>query len=92
MRTEKNLQDYLFRQAKMRSIFCRKMQATGRRGFPDVMLINDRVVFIELKSPSGAGKLSEIQEREIARLKHAGADVRVIDTIEGVDDVIAQFT
>lgn len=92
MKTEAHLQAYLFQQAKMRQIFCRKMQAAGRRGFPDVMLINDRVVFVELKSPSGTGRLSALQDREIMRLRHAGADVRIIDTKEAVDDLIEELT
>ena len=92
MKTEAHLQGYLFRQAKRHKIFCRKMQATGRRGFPDVMLVNDRVVFIELKSPSGTGRLSALQFVEIGLLRHAGADVRIIDTKEGVDDLINELT
>jgi len=92
MKTEAHLQGYLFRQAKRHIIFCIKMQATGRRGFPDVMLVNDRVVFVELKSPSGTGRLSALQKREIELLRHAGADVRIIDTKEGVDDLIRELT
>lgn len=92
MRTEAHLQAYLFRQAKRHQIFCRKMEASGRRGFPDVLLINDRVVFIELKSPAGTGRLSALQIVEIKLLRHAGADVRIIDTKEAVDDLIAELT
>jgi hypothetical protein len=92
MKTEAGLQLYLFRQAKMHQIFCRKMEASGRRGFPDVLLINDRVVFVELKTPAGTGRLSALQKREIDLLRRAGADVRVIDTVEGVDDLIAELT
>ena len=91
MKTEAHLQGYLFRQAKRHKIFCRKMQATGRRGFPDVMLVNDRVVFVELKTPAGTGRLSALQKREIELLRHAGADVRIIDTKEGVDDLINEI-
>ena len=92
MKTEAHLQAYLFRQAKMHQIFCRKMQASGRRGFPDVLLINDRVVFVELKTPAGTGRLSALQKREIELLRHAGADVRVISTKEEADDLIKNLT
>ena len=92
MKTEAHLQAYLFRQAKMYQIFCRKMQASGRRGFPDVLLINDRVVFVELKTPAGTGRLSALQKPEIDRLRHAGADVRVIATKEDVDGLIEELT
>ena len=56
------------------------------------MLVNDRVVFVELKTPAGTGRLSALQKREIELLRHAGADVRIIDTVEGVDDLIAELT
>ena len=92
MKTEDHLKGYLFRQAKRHIIFCRKMQATGRRGFPDVMLVNDRVVFIELKTPAGTGRLAALQIVEIRLLRRAGADVRIIDTKEAVDDLINELT
>lgn len=92
MKTEAHLQAYLFRQAKMHQIFCRKMQASGRRGFPDVLLVNDRVVFVELKTPAGTGRLSALQKREIELLRHAGADVRVISEKGEVDDLIKDLT
>ena len=42
-------------------------------GFPDLVLVRDRVVFVELKAE--AGRLSEAQARWLARLGAAGADV-----------------
>jgi hypothetical protein len=44
-------------------------------GFPDLVLVRDRVLFIELKSE--AGRLSQAQAEWLAALGRAGAEVRV---------------
>jgi|TARA_R110000803_G_scaffold66841_1_gene128433 Holliday junction resolvase-like predicted endonuclease len=92
MLTEKHLQNYLFKLAEANGIYCRKMETTARRGFPDVMMIhNGKVVFVELKSPSTGGSLSKLQERELKRLSKAGANTFVTNTKEGVDNVVAKL-
>jgi hypothetical protein len=45
-------------------------------GFPDLVLVRDRVLFLELKS--ARGRLSAAQNKWIAALGAAGADARVI--------------
>jgi hypothetical protein len=42
-------------------------------GFPDLVLVRERIIFVELKSATG--RLSAEQERWIARLQTAGAVV-----------------
>ena len=87
--SEKDLQRYLIAHAESHDIFCRKVQAVGHVGFPDVFLArNGRIVLVELKSPSGKGRLSKKQEKEIERLRNEGINVYVIDSYAGVDDVI----
>lgn len=44
-------------------------------GFPDLVLVRDRVVFAELKREKG--KLSDAQEQWIAALHAAGAEIYV---------------
>lgn len=62
--------------AQQNGILVRKVQWLGRRGAPDrLFMANGLAVFIEFKSPTG--KLSKIQEREIARLREAGMLVQV---------------
>jgi hypothetical protein len=63
----------------------RKLAYIGRRGAPDRLLVlpGGRVFFVELKRP-GAGA-ADHQAREHKRLRRAGADVRVLDTLEAVD-------
>mgnify|MGYP003630000631 FL=1 len=87
--SERNLQRYLIISAELHDIFCRKIQAVGHVGFPDVFLArNGRIVLVELKSPTGKGRLSKKQEKEIERLQNAGINVYLIDSCAGVDDVI----
>ena len=87
--SERNLQRYLIISAELHDIFCRKVQAIGHVGFPDVFLArNGRIVLVELKSPSGKGRLSKKQEKEIERLRNEDINVYVIDSYAGADDVI----
>ena len=87
--SERNLQRYLIVSAELHDIFCRKVQAIGHVGFPDMFLArNGRIVLVELKSPTGKGRLSKKQEKEIERLRNEGINVYVIDSYAGVDDVI----
>lgn len=89
MASEKHLQNYLFKRADEYNIFCRKVSAEGHVGFPDAFLVfAGRAALVELKSPTGKGRLSKKQEREIARLREQGMNVYVVDTYEGVDNVI----
>jgi len=89
MTSEKSLQDYLLKKAKWNGIYARKLVAVGHTGFPDVLLvIHGHAIFVELKSPSGKGRLSKKQEKEIERLRNEGINVYVIDSYAGADDVI----
>ena len=88
-KSEKNLQRYLIINAKLHDVFCRKVQAIGHVGFPDMFLArNGRIVLVEMKSPTGKGRLSKKQEKEIERLRNEGINVYVIDSYAGADDVI----
>lgn len=69
-----------------------KWTAPGTAGVPDriVFLPAGVVVFVELKAP---GKVSTaLQVRIQQMLKDLGADVRVIDSLEAVDRLIASKT
>ena len=75
--------------AEAHEIYCRKVVAVSRTGFPDIFLArHGRIVLVELKSPTGRGRLSKKQGREIERLKNVRINVYVIDSYEGAADVI----
>lgn len=86
---EAALQRYLIRTALARGMYARKVVAVGRTGFPDVLLaFAGRIYLVEVKNPSGRGRVSAKQKSEHAHLKRAGVDVRVIANKGEVDDYI----
>ena len=89
---EGHLEKYLNNRYKDAGVFQRKIKCAGRRGFPDRFLAkNGRLILIELKHDGGTGVLSVLQEREIARLRAVGVDVRVIDNKREIDDAIERL-
>ena len=88
-KSEKYLQHYLILRAELHDIYARKVRAVGHVGFPDVFLAHKgRIVLVELKSPTGKGRLSRKQEKEIERLRDEGINVHVIDNHEEADEII----
>lgn len=93
MKNERQLQEYVKKQAKINGIGFYKMQCVGRTGFPDVMLaFKGRAVFIELKSPADTGRLSPRQTIMINELITKGQEVYVIKNKEAVDAIITNLT
>lgn len=70
---------------------CRKVQWIGRRGAPDrlVMLPNvaRSAIWVELKAPGEKAKPH--QKREHDRMRAMGQRVVVIDSIEGVEELLS---
>ena len=89
---ESEIEKYLVKRVKELGGEVRKVKWIGRRGAPDrlVMLPNywlHRVLWVELKA---TGKVPEPhQYREHKRLAAMGQRVVVIDSIEGVDALLA---
>ena len=82
MQTEKNLQDYIMKECKKRNILCHKMESRTSRGWPDLLLMfGGQTVFIEVKSPSGTGKLSPHQVRTIHDIDCHGGWTWVVDSV-----------
>lgn len=92
MPREALLQKYLFQRCRDYNVYGRKIVTKGRRGFPDVMLAyKGQVIFVELKSPTGRGKLSELQALEIDRLERAGLTVKIVASKKEADSVIREI-
>ena len=62
-----------------------KFTSPGRRSVPDrlVTLPGNRIIFVELKSPDK--RPTELQQRDHARRRALGCDVRVINSIDQIE-------
>jgi len=92
MSPERKLEAYLVDRCKKLGFLCRKVQWLGRNGAPDrvVFMPGGKVLWIELKSPSG--RVSKIQELEFSRMEDLGHDVWVAYTAEQIDGLLAGDT
>jgi hypothetical protein len=89
MISEKMLQHAIITLAKKRGVFVAKMEAIGQRGFPDLLLIaNGRSLYMEIKSPTGKGRLSALQVRMIENMRNHGAQVVVVSDFDDAAKLI----
>jgi hypothetical protein len=67
-----------------------KWPASVNAGVPDrIVILGGRTVFVEIKRPGG--KTSPIQRHMHDRLRRAGADVRVMDSIDAIRSLINEL-
>lgn len=77
---EDAVESYVVTQAENAGWFCRKLSWIGRIGAPDRVFAKDgRTVWIEFKRPKKGA--AEMQAREHKRMRDAGMEVHVCDTI-----------
>lgn len=97
---ESTIENYLVERVKALGGEVRKVQWLGRRGAPDrLVMLPMRMqadaclpkfpdtIWVELKAPGEKAKPH--QKREHDRMRTMGQRVEVIDSIEGVDEVLA---
>lgn len=97
---ESEIEKYLVKRVKELGGECRKVQWLGRRGAPDRVVMLPlfcyemdpyvarpaQTIWVELKAP---GKKPEPhQAREHERMRKMGQRVVVLDSIEGVDELL----
>lgn len=82
---EREIEGYLRLEVKRLGGIAFKFTSPGNAGVPDRLIVmpGNRIYFAELKRPGG--KTSQLQNRQIGRLKDLGCNVSVIDSKEGVD-------
>lgn len=96
MTRERDIEKYLVDRVKELGGECRKVVWQGRKGAPDrlVMLPLAKdgahwvipTIWIELKAPGEKCKPHQIREHE--RMRAMGQRVEVVDSFEGVDEVL----
>lgn len=82
---EKHIEAALVRRVKKLGGLCEKFTSPSARSVPDriVTMPGGVIIFVELKATGK--KPTELQERDHARRRALGCDVRVINTKEGAD-------
>lgn len=91
---ERDIEKYLVNRVKELGGEVRKVKWIGRRGAPDRLvmlpmksLYTRTAIWVELKAPGVKPEAYQIREHE--RMRAMGQTVAVIDSIEGVDELLA---
>lgn len=88
MTRESTIEQYLVEQVKAKGGEVRKVKWIGRNGAPDrIVMLPDRTIWVELKAPGEKCRPHQIREHE--RMRRMGQRVEVVDSFEGVDEVLA---
>lgn len=84
---ERDIENYLCRKVRRAGGDVRKVRWINRRGAPDrLVLLPDKVVWVELKAPGQKAKPHQLREHE--RLRKFGLVVLVIDSYEQIEELI----
>lgn len=88
---EKDIEQYLVKQAKAAGGKAYKFVSPGNNGVPDriVMLPGGKIAFAELKAPGK--KPTALQVNQQRFIRNQGLPVTVIDSKEGADSLIAKM-
>ena len=88
---ERDIERYLVRQAKSLQGEVRKVKWIQRSGAPDRLLMMPKgiLVWVELKAPGEKPEPHQLREHE--RMRKMGQRVEVIDSLEGVDNLMGEF-
>ena len=86
---ESEIEKYLVKRVKELGGEVRKVKWIGRHGAPDrlVMMPPNHTKWVELKTPGEIAKPHQLREHK--RMQAMGQRVEVIDSIEGVDALLA---
>lgn len=90
MMLEHQVETYLLTRCRQVGFLCWKFRSPTRDGVPDrVVIAPAGTIFVEVKRPDG--RLRRLQEITAAKMRTRGAEVHVIDTVAGVDELVAQL-
>jgi hypothetical protein len=90
---ERDIEDYLVKRVKAMGGEVRKIKWIGRRGAPDRLVMlpawalgSGVSAWVELKAPGEKAKPHQAREHE--RMRAMGQRVEVIDSLEGVEELL----
>ena len=86
---ERDIESRLMRAVREAGGTAYKFVSPGHSGVPDRMCVFPpfgRIVFVELKAPGK--RPTKLQQAEIRRLREAGCRVAVVDSVEGIAEVL----
>lgn len=84
---ESEIEKYLVKRVQALGGEVRKAAWIGRRGAPDrCVMLEGKTIFVELKAPGEKAKPHQAREHE--RMRKMGQTVVVVDSLEGVDEVL----
>lgn len=88
MARESDIESYLVERVRDMQGEVRKVKWLGRHGAPDrIVMVPGRTIWVELKAPGEKAKPHQVREHE--RMRRMGQRVEVVDSFEGVDEVLA---
>ncbi len=88
MTRESDIESYLVERVRDMQGEVRKVKWLGRHGAPDrIVMVPGRTIWVELKAPGEKAKPHQVREHE--RMRRMGQHVVVVDSFEGVDEVLA---
>ena len=88
MTRESDIESYLVERVRDLQGEVRKVKWLGRHGAPDrIVMVPGRTIWVELKAPGEKAKPHQVREHE--RMRRMGQHVVVVDSFEGVDEVLA---
>lgn len=85
---ESDIEKYLVERVKALGGEVRKVRWVGRNGAPDrLVMLPGRTVWVELKAPGEKCRPHQVREHE--RMRRMGQVVLVVDSLDGVAEVVA---
>lgn len=91
-RNEGELQKWFINELKKEGILAYKFSSPAKKGVPDLIIVGlwgaGTCTFVEMKSPTGKGVLSELQKYQIKKLLDGGAEVYVAATVADCFDIV----
>lgn len=87
---ERDVEAHLLARCRQMGFLCMKFTSPGRSGVPDRVVVTPTgTLFVETKRPGG--NLRRLQAQVIEKLRRAGAEIHVVDTVAGVDELVERL-